>query len=500
MQLALDGHWAVLTGVEYWFARAALRGGRTEIRDIYHVVSDEDWARGVRIRYQDICSQYPYQQVVHDFPVGTPVINVWDHSYYPCMKHINAHKGKCNCESKPVFGERCRIVERTDELDINSDKFFGIVCVTLTAPKKLFHPVLVVMDHERNKCVASLEDKHLVEIVTTSVELQEAVKQGYKIIKVHRYDEYTRKPSLWRDIMLKFYVEKMINSGNVPENIEDLINKYEEKYEIGHLISKAVKEDRFKKNPSLKQTAKIMINSMWGKHAQQAVLDETSVLDYKQHEEELNDLFANIEYGSLSLRSFQPAGEDRVITTTKGTELKNPNFHHGYLPAALFVPAYGRLQLLEQLTKLGNRVLMNDTDSIVYIYDPEQYNIPQGEMLGEWEVENIDKKNGGIRKFVGLGPKTYGVKCENGATQVKAKGLSLKLAHEELVNFEVMEDMVKQYLEYQKCYKVQVPQFGFTWKPLKGMFTMLTLKNFEFKPDEMKGVLDGSKLYPFGYQ
>ena len=300
--------------------------------------------------------------------------------------------------------------------------------------------------------------------------------------------------------MLKFYVEKMINSGDVPENIEDLINQYQEKYEIGDLIRKAVREERFKNNPSLKQTAKIMINSMWGKHAQQAVLDETVILDFEEQQEEVKSFYSNLQSGTMVLKSFQTVGMDKAMIKSLGTQKKNPNFHNGYLPAALFVPAYGRLQLLEQLTKLGDRVLMNDTDSIVYRYDPELYNIPQGEMLGEWEVENIDKKNGGIRKFVGLCPKTYGVQCANGETLVKAKGLSLKLAHEKLVNFEVMEDMVKEYLENQKLSCVQVPQFGFTWRPMKGMFTMLTLKKFEFKPDEMKGVLVGSKLYPFGYQ
>ena len=75
------------------------------------------------------------------------------------------------------------------------------------------------------------------------------------------------------------------------------------------------------------------------------------------------------------------------------------------------------------MKKLGDRVLMNDTDSIVYIYDPELYNIPEGGLLGDWEVEDIDSKNGGIREFVGMGPKTYAIKCENGFTLTKAKGI-----------------------------------------------------------------------------
>lgn len=74
LDLAKNKFWAVLKPNEYWFARRALRGGRTEIKQIYKKISDEDWARGVRIRYQDICSEYPYNQIVNDYPVGLPKV------------------------------------------------------------------------------------------------------------------------------------------------------------------------------------------------------------------------------------------------------------------------------------------------------------------------------------------------------------------------------------------------------------------------------------------
>lgn len=494
--LAKTKFWATLIGPEYYFARKALRGGRTEIRNIYHVVSDEDWARGVRIRYQDICSEYPFQQVVHDFPVGTPTINVWDLDYKPCRFHRN--RFMCGCIDKPDFTP-LDVVVRNDMLNINEHSFFGIVCVTLKAPKDLFHPVLVCMDLERNKCVASLEDKHLTELTCTSVELQAAVRKGYQIIKVHRYDQYTRKKSLWREMVLKFYIEKMINAGDVPDNIEELIFKYQQVYGVGADIRKAVDEGRFKNNPGLKQTAKIMINSMWGKHAQRPDMVTTKIIDHTKDKQLVDNIFINLEKSVFDLKCADYLGNDTVMYQYKETEEKSPFLHEGYIPAAVFVPAYGRLQLWEQLDRLGDRVLMNDTDSIVYIYDPLKYNIPEGEMLGEWEVEGIDRKNGGIRKFVGLGPKTYGIKCENGVTQIKAKGLSIKLAHSELINFEVMEKMALEHLQTNQSRIIKVPQFTFKWDVYRGMRTMKIEKDFTFKPEEMKGVLVKNILYPFGH-
>lgn len=74
VDLAKNKFWAVLKPNEYWFARRALRGGRTEIKQVYKKISDEEWSRGVRIRYQDICSEYPYNQIVNKYPVGLPLV------------------------------------------------------------------------------------------------------------------------------------------------------------------------------------------------------------------------------------------------------------------------------------------------------------------------------------------------------------------------------------------------------------------------------------------
>jgi hypothetical protein len=101
---------------------------------------------------------------------------------------------------------------------------------------------------------------------------------------------------------------------------------------------------------------------------------------------------------------------------------KDRTSHNLYLPAGLFVPAYGRLMLYDALDILQERVLYHDTDSVIYIYDPACENLPFDDIWGSWDEEKVSK-NGNITAFVGLGPKSYALKTKNGKDVIKLKGL-----------------------------------------------------------------------------
>lgn len=507
-KLAWEKHWGVLTPNEYWFARKALRGGRTEVRKVYHRVSEQDWARGVRIRYQDIVSMYPYVQVAREYPIGLPVIEVYDPDLYPCFEHRNPLEGNvvdldCGC---PV-DKRRRLRERLSDIRelpaptveeiLEDDSFFGIVCASLTPPVDLFHPVLVTWDEEAGKCIGSLVP--IEKGVFTSVEFKVALREGYKLDKLHRLDRYHKAPGLWSDIIKDLYIHKMANSESTPSHTvqEHLVQQYEQHFGMGEAVEQSF--PTWGANPAKKQTFKILLNSGWGKHAQRPVMPQTKVLD-ADAVDDMYALFKNLEHKTIRLQDFAHLGDKTFVKHSAYGDQVNPNLHHGYLPAALFVPAYGRLMLWEQLNKLGKRVLMHDTDSIVYIYDPATTNIPEGDVWGQWSVEKFDTKNGGIKTFVGLGPKSYALEAGNGKTMFKCKGVSIKLAHEQILNFEVMKCLVMDYLKYQKRSSVKVPQMNFIYRIGKNMITWKSLKEVSFQPDQLKGILDDDGvLYPFGY-
>jgi hypothetical protein len=89
---------------------------------------------------------------------------------------------------------------------------------------------------------------------------------------------------------------------------------------------------------------------------------------------------------------------------------------------------------------------MNDTDSIIYIRDPNGYNIPEGNLLGEWETEKPCKLNDGLKTFVGFGPKTYAFKTLKQAYCCQSKRDFFEICPN-LVNFDEMEKMVMEFLD-----------------------------------------------------
>lgn len=509
-RLAATEFWAVLTYSEYWFARKALRGGRTDARKVYHHVSDEDWARGVRIRYVDIVSMYPYVQVANDYPVGYPTIHVYDARYYPCWVHremIPCQDPQCSINNRIRRRDKTIHVEYTPDavppvdMLMADDTFFGFVAAKIKVPN-MYHPVLPIFDHDKVKCTFPCGE---IEGIFTSVEFKRAMEVGCELVTLYRYDKYTRRPSLWGPLLKDLFVEKMASSKNTPSDEEQrrLVDDYERAFGMGEMVQNSF--ERWKKQPAYKKTFKIMLNSAWGKHAENPNLPLVHMLsDHAVDDAELA-LFNNISTNNYYFKGYTRVGSRSLIRTTRNTNNVRVNLHKGYLPAACFVPAYGRLMLHEQLHRLGDRVLMHDTDSIVYLYDPDaEYNIPEGDLWGEWEREDFDTDHGGIRTAVCMGPKTYGLRAADGATVVKCKGISIKRATTAFLNFDTMVDLVREHLQDPEAEGsvVGIPQFSFVYKPGSGMFTKYFLKRFAFKPQELKGTLDvaSGRLFPLGWQ
>ena len=499
-ELSDDKFWAALVPNEYWFARLALRGGRTEVRKIYHQISQQDWDRGVRIRYQDIVSMYPYVQTVCDFPVGTTLVEIYDTKYYPCYKHRNESSVHCGCS----IPERFSSVEKkmavmikpkpTVQEILSDEKFFGIVCASLTPPTDLFHPVLVAWDEKLGKSIGSLEP--IIAGTFTSIEFKKALQHGYRLDAIHRFDRYTKAPSLWADILKELFIEKMANAESTPslEKQQALIDGYEEFFDMGDMVKNSFP---WSSNPARKQTAKIMLNSGWGKHAERVIMPEVKIINSTDIDA-IDDIFENCSKGNSDLQDMKNIGL-RTWFKFKNTSNPNPNLHKAYLPAGVFVPAYGRMMLWDQLNKLGKRVLMHDTDSIIYIYDPLEYNIPKGDIWGQWDVEKIDYKNGGIKTFIGLGPKSYALKAANDTTLVKLKGVSLKNSTTSILNFDTLEEMITNFISTQESSEIDIPQMTFRYVPSQGMTTNYYLKKVKFQKDDLKGILIRDTLYPFGF-
>jgi hypothetical protein len=174
------------------------------------------------------------------------------------------------------------------------------------------------------------------------------------------------------------------------------------------------------------------------------------------------------------------------------------NFHNSYIPAGVFVPAYGRLMLYEQMDRLGKNVLYHDTDSIIALQHPQNYQVPASDIWGDWAEEKDSKI--GIVSFTAIAPKSYGYRLSNGKTVTKFKGVCLKSAHSDILNFDKMNKMIESYFKGEQMI-VNVPQMSMVFSK-KSLDTRTThsLKKVKFDAETLKGFLhtDGY-VYPFGY-
>lgn len=494
-ELAWNEHWGILNPQEYWHARRALIGGRTDVRRIHYRLSEEDIQQGKSIKYQDIVSMYPYVQARKDleYPVGLPRIKVYDDKFFPCTTHQAPKEGNkliiCDCLRTEKFADRLIEVEEIREqpsLEYMSDyNTFGIATVSMIPPTNLFHPVLVVWNETTGKRASTLEP--IIEQTFTTVEIQRAISVGYQLTKVHRIDLFNKAPALWCDFVKDLYIEKMVNSGPPPDLDEQrrLVEAYEADFGIGDKVQESFSRWTFR--PALRMVYKIMLNSGWGKHCQRPNMNSLNFI----HEDDtvsMTKLFSNTTNNNVRISNVTQQG-NKTIYHAKSTKF-NPLSHDTYLPAGLFVPAYGRLMLYEALEKLGDRVLYHDTDSVIYIHDPSKENIPEGDIWGEWDEEKVSK-NKNIVAFVGLGAKSYALKTKNGNDVIKLKGIMVRKAHN--INFEMLEEMVLNRLS------LEFPQRNFKYKIGEGIAITESLKKVRFDPSELKGFLHGKTVYPPGY-
>lgn len=498
--------WCALQAEEYYFARSALRGGRTEtVR--YHYQAEE----GQKIKDLDVMSMYPYCQigkeiVVGDvtipilYPVGYPQIEVFDPDYYPCNLHWKTPLRICACRAdkkRQYTNKKIKIFEDTDQpgnLHAFVNRFFGIIMVDVTPPTDLYNPVLPVFDEDEGKCLFALEP--IIAKSFTSVELRVAIRAGYVVTKIYRADRYKSAPSLWTPLMRELYKLKLYNSQEAKPNAQNIFNETTEEWQARQ---KATHLERFGldidfegwgKRPAAKLTSKVLINSAWGKHAESVDHPQTMILDDSMTDEGYHFYSSLMERNNV-VKQITTMTSTRTLFKYEASRLQRyPDLHKGYLPCAVFVPMYGRMMLWNELGKLKERVIMCDTDSVKYIADENGYNITPGDCLGDWEEEPTQ-----MVEFVSLGPKTYGQRFADGSSTFKCKGVSLKRAHGDIMNFQVAKKILLEGAI------VRVPQMTFDYKLGHGISTRKFVKNLEFKSENLKGNYDPrtTKLYPFGY-
>jgi hypothetical protein len=499
--------WCALEPEEHYFAHKALRGGMTNICKYIH--------EG-RYHYQDIQSAYPSVQldVNNLYPVGSPMIEVFDENSYPCRFCYASRKCTHNLEQKLDIESK----HRQNKLKIKFVKvsdlhdyclnFFGIITVDITPPTNLYHPLIQGYDHVKKKVIGSLEPIKMETL--TSVMLIEAIKIGYVVTKIYRADRYTASESKWRNGLLgDMYVNKMRNAGKVKledqQRMKDtFMNKF--KIDLGDF-------NTYEKNAVKKQVAKGPITAAWGKHAES--VDHGKSVMFRQTNNDGMDFYRELLLNKSSLSNVRSVGNNMLFDYKENRQMKRPELHKTYLPAAVFVTAYGRLKLWRKLVEIDPpgtpkeklRVMMYDTDSIVYeCHDHENdQHIEPGDCLGDWEYEDIETDHKGLSKFYAIGPKSYAIVCADGTEKMKLKGAVIKHSHFRIMTPEVMKELVLSKKPGAVSKVATLPQMTFDYKLGYGEESMTTRyfrKIVQFHEKDVKGKFswEDYRGYPDGFE
>ena len=175
--------------------------------------------------------------------------------------------------------------------------------------------------------------------------------------------------------------------------------------------------DMITKNPGLKATAKLMLNSFWGKFGENLRKSSTTaVSNPAQLYEIVNDPLKTV----TAIRICNEDMLEVVFTSPDEECVENGKTN---LFVAAFTTCHARLKLYSYLKVLGEQVLYFDTDSVIYVHKPGQAEVPNGDFLGELtdELEPGDH----IVDFTSGGPKNYGYTTANGKVECKVRGFTL---------------------------------------------------------------------------
>ena len=215
----------------------------------------------------------------------------------------------------------------------------------------------------------------------------------------------------------------------------DYLRRFEEREGI------RLKYENVEPNPGLKATAKLMLNSFWGKFGQRENLPQV------QQCTNPDQLYKIIDDDTLEVQNIRFCTEDviEVVYANKEDSILPNNRTNVFIAA--FTTCWARLKLYSYLHTLGEQVLYYDTDSVIYKWSAGLPKVPTGDFLGDLK----DELNGDhIVEFVSGGPKNYAYHTAEKKTECKVRGFTLNVRGKEVLNFNTMKRSILGVLEEGK--------------------------------------------------
>jgi hypothetical protein len=166
---------------------------------------------------------------------------------------------------------------------------------------------------------------------------------------------------------------------------------------------------------------------------------------------------------------------------------------------AAFVTSQARLKLFSELKKLGRRALYVDTDSIIYISRPGEYDPPLGSYLGQFTSEIEAAYGNYIKAFVCAGMKSYSYMTDKNYTDCTVKGITIGYLVNSIITFELIKRLVFTDALSNRKSVVKIPQLKFLRN--RKMFSLKTTtvaKDYRYVFDK-RVVQDDMFTLPHGF-
>ena len=456
--------------------RNAFFGGRTNAVKLHHTAATDE-----EIEYIDVTSLYPWVNKTREYPVGHPVVIV-----------------------------------NPDDPGIHH--YFGMAKVDILPPYNLYHPVLPYRHQGKltfplcRTCVEEVMSKPLLEKsyhcqhtpeqrtlrgTWCTPEIQKAVELGYTLIKIHEVQHFPpnqRQVGLFAEYVNTWLKIKQESAGypawcNTLADKSRYVNQYHQKEGI-HLDPNLIV-----KNPGRKATAKLMLNSFWGKFGENLHKPTTEVV-YTAHQ-----LFALVSNPFNDIRQVRLSNDNALEVVYANLKENQPDNGRVNIFVAAFTTCHARLKLYSYLEQLQQRVLYFDTDSVIYTTRSDQPRIPLGDYLGEMTNELDDGDC--ITEFTSAGPKNYGYKTRQGKVCCKVRGFTLNVRGSQQLNYDVMRqnliDEITQPLDERRNIDVVNPNFFWRHPATKHLRVIPRTKRYGLVFD--KRVVDPNTFqsFPYGY-
>ena len=452
--------------------RDAFFGGRTGAVALYAQAYD-----GEAIKYADVTSLYPWVNKTQEYPIGHPIII-----------------------SQP---------------EQSPEHYFGIAKIDILPPQELFHPVLPIKIGDKltfplcAQCVKEEQAKPMLErsaicfhseeerIITgtwCTPEINKALEKGYQLLKVHEVWHFeVKKSGLFANYVNTWLKIKQESAGwprwcTNDELKQQYLAEYEEKEGI------VLDPNKIAKNPGRKQTAKLMLNSFWGKFGQKQNKPKTVQL---QSPHEFYQLYTD---PTKVVSAIRICSEDilEVVYTHKEDDLI-PSFKTNVFVAA-FTTCHARLKLYSYLDKLQKQVLYYDTDSVVYKWAPGQQDIDTGDFLGEM----TDELEGDvIQEFVSGGAKNYAYRTLGDVYECKVRGMIKNVRTQQVLNFSAMKTLIfkelGEPLPRPREIPVSVPNHFVRNSTKKTVHLEDRMKKYRLVFDKRVVDPETQMSYPYGY-